>query len=978
MVTGRTPASCFRSVYHCGQTAFLVVFPQVYQFKDAKRVHYYFTGMDAGECQLRHAFHGAWCDSSFHEKLSNSQLQLLMGWIPGHDDDSEDKPMKEWKYPGARWWKFDFHTHTPASHDFLQGCESQVKSEVTPEFWLRKFMEAGIDCVAITDHNSGEWIDNLKQGLTRLAEDGNKPEWYRPINLFPGVEISTNGGTHLLAIFDPVKKTSDIDSLLGTVGFGGTKGTSDGVTTKSLTEVIDEVEKAGAIPIPAHVDKEKGLFQLSGNTLEEVLEKKNIHAMELCSDGFNKPQIYKKKKLQWTEVRGSDTHNFRSNQFGDFTWLKMDKPSIEGVKLALLDGPASVNRETQAVPNRHSEYVIEEITVENARYMGRGSPLTCRFSPFLNTIIGGRGSGKSTLLEFMRFVLRREKEIPKPLIQESEKYFQTGDEYLLLDESRLSLIYRKGSTCYRLNWSAKADSASLEAEIENQWKAEQGEIRSLFPAYIYSQKQIFTLAQEPDALLDIIDRDVSVHYEDLEQERTRLVNCYRQFEQKSGELNEKIAEKNKRTGLLNDTTRQIKQIEGSGHKEVLRNYRLRQRQLEEIKKLEKQWKQMANRLRESRDEIAPVSFDEQEFSSHQDILQVITDTEHKWKAIYEAMGKLTEESQDIVSDWQQRKTNTEWMKTLRTDVEKYEQLRAQLEKEGIDPGKYPSLLQQQALNKKELADIKGYENALKKLDADKRQILTELQQNRENLTENRKLFLASVLKNNQSVVIKVQPFGQVWGAGVETKIRRLLQCEGQRFEKDLEALKQLYQGVEKITAVQAIKKRVSAIRKGDKDAKDKRFSAHIKNLPRESNSNLMCWFPQDALEITFGDNQSIRQGSPGQKTAALLAFILSYGAEPLLLDQPEDDLDNELIYDLIVKQLRETKSNRQIIVVTHNANIVVNGDAEMVLPLVASGQSYVMQPASIQDAGIREKICAVLEGGQKAFEQRYKRIHLED
>ncbi len=208
----------------------------------------------------------------------------------------------------------------------------------------------------------------------------------------------------------------------------------------------------------------------------------------------------------------------------------MDKPSIEGVKLALLDGPASVNRELQAVPNRHSEYVIEEITVENARYMGRGSPLTCRFSPFLNTIIGGRGSRKSTLLEFMRFLLRREKEIPKPLIQESEKYFQTGDDNLLLDESRLSLIYRKGSTRYRLNWSAKADAASLEAEIENQWKAEQGEIRSLFPAYIYSQKQIFTLAQEPDALLDIIDRDVSVKYEDLEQERTRLVNHYRQLE----------------------------------------------------------------------------------------------------------------------------------------------------------------------------------------------------------------------------------------------------------------------------------------------------------------------------------------------------------------------------------------------------------------------------------------------------------------
>ncbi len=273
---GENPAFMFSQCLPLWTDCFSGVFPQDYQFKDAKRVHYYFSGMDDGACQLRPAFHGAWYDSSFHEKFLNSQFQLLMGWISGHDDDSEDKLMNEWIYPGARWWKFDCHTHTLASDDFLQGCELQEISQVTPEFSLRKFMEAGIDCVSVTDHNSGEWIDKLKRALTKLAEDGNKPKWYRPIHLFPGVEKSTNGGAHLLAIFDPEKKTSDIDSLLGAVGFGGTKGTCDGVTTKSLSEVTDEVVKKGAIPIPAHVDQEKGLFQLIGKTLDDVLKKKTF------------------------------------------------------------------------------------------------------------------------------------------------------------------------------------------------------------------------------------------------------------------------------------------------------------------------------------------------------------------------------------------------------------------------------------------------------------------------------------------------------------------------------------------------------------------------------------------------------------------------------------------------------------------------------------------------------------------------------
>lgn len=888
--------------------------------------------------------------------------------------------MNEWNYPGARWWKFDFHTHTPASDDFMQGVSQEKKNKVTPEYWLKKFMEKGIDCVAITDHNSGLWIDKLKDELQKLQTQ--RPQWYRPIHLFPGVEISATEGIHVLAIFDPKKNTSDLDTFLGAVGYSEKKGKSDCATTKSLTDVINQIVKAGGIPIPAYADQKKGLFKaMKGSPLEQVLNTSHIYAMELHDDKFQKPEIYKKKKLQWAEVRGSDTHNFRQNDFGTFTWIKMDAPSIEGLKLALMDGPTSVNSDMQADPNRHSKCIIEELSIDKARYIGREEPLNGRFSPFLNTIIGGRGSGKSTLLELARFVLRRDTEIPEPLIEESRKYFNTGGDNLLLDISRLSLIYRKGDTRYRLNWSAKADTASLEAEIANAWTAEDGDIKSLFPVYIYSQKQIFTLAQKPDALLDIIDKDPSVEYEILGQKCTDLVNRYKQLEQQARGFTEKIAQKDKLTGFLNDVTRQIEQIEKSGHKKVLQNYRQRQRQLAVIKDMEKHWRSMDSRLRKAQKEIAPISFGEQEFSEHQDMLQVLSDTNNQWIAINKDLSTLTETSEKIMRGWQEAKADAEWMKALNIDVEEYEQLRTQLEQQGIDPDKYPQLLQFQAQYQKELEEMDSYTESLARLDESKQQVLTDLQQNRKQLTKNRASFLTSVLTNNPSVGIEVKPFGQSW-EGVEENIRQLLQCENY-FDKDFEALKTLYhQTPEKIEAIQEIKARLVNMRKGKKETvADKRFVTHVNKLPLESISDLMCWFPQDALEITFNNNgneQNIQQGSPGQKTAALLAFILSYGEEPLLLDQPEDDLDNELIYDLIVKQLRETKSKRQIIVVTHNANIVVNGDAEMVHCLrVANGQTHIIS-RSLQNNSIRKKICDTLEGGQKAFEQRYKRIHLED
>jgi predicted metal-dependent phosphoesterase TrpH len=109
--------------------------------------------------------------------------------------------MDEWIWNGARWWKFDFHSHTPKSDDYGKGPEQEALKRRTPEEWLLDYMRAGIDCVAVTDHNTGAWIDELKEALQGLESAGHTD--VRELHLFPGVELSVNGGVHLLAIFDP-------------------------------------------------------------------------------------------------------------------------------------------------------------------------------------------------------------------------------------------------------------------------------------------------------------------------------------------------------------------------------------------------------------------------------------------------------------------------------------------------------------------------------------------------------------------------------------------------------------------------------------------------------------------------------------------------------------------------------------------------------------------------------------------------------
>ncbi len=266
---------------------------------------------------------------------------------------------------------------------------------------------------------------------------------------------------------------------------------------------------------------------------------------------------------------------------------------------------------------------------------------------------------------------------------------------------------------------------------------------------------------------------------------------------------------------------------------------------------------------------------------------------------------------------------------------------------------------------------------------------------RRKLTESRRRFLHNVLRENQYVRIQVVPYGA--RAIVEAEFRHLLQREDGGFEKDIGSpggeglLGELYRdsdGTEDIEQNLAnITDKVKKIALDPDDAGSvaaRRLVTHIGKLPPEAVDRLDLWFPEDSLDVqysTTGDGQhfrSIQEGSPGQKTAALLAFLLSYGEEPLILDQPEDDLDNHLIYDLIVSQLREVKRHRQVIVVTHNANIVVNGDAELVVALAThGGETQKECEGSLQEKPVRETICAVMEGGRKAFEDRYRRIALE-
>lgn len=203
-------------------------------------------------------------------------------------------------YPGSKWWKFDFHNHTPASLDY------KSDKTITPRQWLQDYLHKGIQCIVVTDHNTGGWIDKLKTELATLKQE-DAATW-GAVTLFPGMELSCNGGVHLKVILDPSKGTSDIEAIRGSVGYSGTPGDSDGVTSQSVEQVIRVIQLAGGVACAAHVDQPKGLLisLTDHNTLQPIF--KLLDAIEVIDPAANCLQPHAAALADLAHVLGSDSH----------------------------------------------------------------------------------------------------------------------------------------------------------------------------------------------------------------------------------------------------------------------------------------------------------------------------------------------------------------------------------------------------------------------------------------------------------------------------------------------------------------------------------------------------------------------------------------------------------------------------------------------------------------------------------------------
>ena len=236
-----------------------------------------------------------------------------------------------------------------------------------------------------------------------------------------------------------------------------------------------------------------------------------------------------------------------------------------------MDGELSIKRSDtiEDNPNEHSVNYIKSIAFQKSKYIGRKNDEHVLLNPWMNSFIGGRGTGKSSIVEFVRLIMRRQDEIPKSLVTEFTKYSEVPESRsqigLLTIDSKFSLIYVKEKTQYKINWEYSDSGFNpIESWDGKEWVKEEGNIKERFPISIYSQKQIYSFADNPKYLLEMISNQKEIRYREWELQKEELENKFYSYKNKLRELKLTLDKELEWKGELSDISKKIALLEEKG------------------------------------------------------------------------------------------------------------------------------------------------------------------------------------------------------------------------------------------------------------------------------------------------------------------------------------------------------------------------------------------------------------------------------
>ena len=811
---------------------------------------------------------------------------------------------------------------------------------------IKACIEIGIEVIAVTDH----YRVTSSASLVHAARNAN-------LYAFSGFEAVTKDGIHFLCLFDP-DKDRDLERFIGDCGIHGTDQPSP-TGSKDSIELLVAAKGWGAVCIAAHVASDGGLLRkLSGQSRVNVWTDPNLLACALPGPINETPygikHILKNKDAEYKRTRPpailnasdvSDPSKLKEDAASCF--IKMSTVSIEGFRQAFLDPDSRVRLHSDPALEPHAEFLA--MTWEG----GFLHDTAVHFNENLNVLVGGRGTGKSTMIESMRYVLGLD-----PLGEEARKAHEGIIKNVLQSGTKVSLLVQ--------SHKPSEHRYMIERSVPNPpvVKDEAGEVLNLAPSDIipgvelFGQHEISELAKSPKKRTLLLERFIEcdptlpgrktkVRLE-LERSRSRIVEVRREMTR----LDERLA------ALPGLEETQIR-FQQAGLEERLkeRSQLIREERLfltlgERIDQYRTIHSELAEGLPVDTAFVSSRALEglpnSQILSTIEEILMALSE---KLMALSEQFGKSLAEADHLITNakvhWGQQKTVIE---------ETYEQ------SEELRP-----------LNDR----MESLKRDLEVHEAQRRNLLAEWDDVK--ASEYRQVEAAAKLVSRK---LRDRIQVRVTMSGDRDPLEKLLREVGGNLAAALDRLREHDQ--------LSLRELAKTCREG-RDSLMARYRLPSGAAERIAQADLDLFMrieelelpPTTEIELNTAPNgepanwQTLQELSAGQMATAVLLLLLLESDAPLIVDQPEDDLDNRFITESVVPIMRQEKRRRQFIFSTHNANIPVLGDAELILGLAAigvamEGQERMVQDhmASIDSGPVRELVEEILEGGKAAFEMR--------
>jgi ABC-type lipoprotein export system ATPase subunit len=961
---------------------------------------------------------------------------------------------------GARFYACDLHVHTPCDREWLG--QKPGPTDADRKKYANRFVEAcvqhGLEVIGLVDHN---FARSPAESLEPLIHEEAKR---RGLAVFPGVELASSEGIHVVLLLDPEKNFDDVERLVASVFGANERFDPNGSplpASLNLEQLLQKAHEFEAFFYFPHANKTNGLFQLDTGraTAKKIYEEKTPvlgidlgdHPLSLNDQVVVKSLIpgaiagfrhsgWRREgscrfppALFWnSDGRALPDENLSGNindrrRVGDrFTWIKMSAPSVFALKCAVLD-PESRLRYPKAGETplnsrplpRHS--YLDSVRIEGVEFFQQ--PLEIRFSPHLNCIIGGRGSGKSNLLSLLRYVLRQDDDesfgkADRANQRYKELLYGNNEGWKLLSgkDAQVSGAFVSAGARYELTRGLAVESQAVGPDGQ---RLEGGGVTTLCRARVFSQGQIEEIARQPALQLKMLD--------DLL--RTELQALQTEEDQARNELIGLQAERLKLAGVegrlqearaqLQIVRNKLKQLSGSADTALRQEHAQWQAEARYFQQVKDDLQTEVQRLQQVVDEAARVSTSLPPALQNSPRKTALSTFEANANRLCEALRKDFKAAvAQLEEGLKQLQPDEEWQRGHTAFQEKWKQQEAAWSQAGVRPEDRAALQQDEA---KWQRQVELLEKDRAKLDDVQRRIgeaqkrllacwrkVWELRRNKADVLQDavgRRLDIqVKFAADEEALVQQLTRWFQgsrLQEDSTKTLARKLLPDEASpedwtifRFVAALrDAAGQLGQpGQDKLPADHPLRK--------DFALSETMARRLVRWIKPELLDEMERYRAPDLVRISIRDRDGaqpvpVENASFGQQCAAVMSLLLAEGEDPVLIDQPEDNLDNEAIHNWVVQEvLRVQKFRRQFIIVTHNANVVVNGDAEMIVALERSvdedgkvnghlrkakdarGASAVVTE-SYDLPQTRAAVAEVLEGGERAFELRGLKYGME-